>query len=77
LAPPRIDPRFLCDERDAEMRLKGVKLVRRIVQAPALAKYRDEDLFAAGITSDEALMNHIRDRPIRSITLWHLQDGCR
>ena len=26
--------------------LKGVKLVRRIVQAPALAKYRDKDLFA-------------------------------
>jgi choline dehydrogenase-like flavoprotein len=62
LAPPRIDPRFLSDERDAEIMLKGVKLVWRIVQAPTLAKNRDEDLFAAGITSDEALMNHIRDK---------------
>src|SRR6266436_5866158 len=29
LAPPRIDPRFLSDARDAEIMLKGVKLVRR------------------------------------------------
>jgi len=68
LAPPRIDPRFLSDERDAEIMLKGVKLVRRIVLAPALAKYRDKDLFAAGITSDEALMNHIRDK---ADTIYH------
>jgi choline dehydrogenase-like flavoprotein len=68
LAPPRIDPRFLSDERDAEIMLKGVKLVRRIVLAPALAKYRDKDLFAVGITSDEALMNHIRDK---ADTIYH------
>jgi hypothetical protein len=39
-----------------------------------LAKYRDKDLFAAGITSDEALMNHIRDK---ADTIWAPQDGCR
>jgi choline dehydrogenase-like flavoprotein len=65
-------PRFLSDERDAEIMLKGVKLVRRIVQAPALAKYLDKDLFAAGSTSDEALMSHIRDKADTSTYL-----GCR
>jgi hypothetical protein len=33
-----------------------------------LAKYRDEDLFAARSTSDEALMNHIRDK---ADTIYH------
>jgi choline dehydrogenase-like flavoprotein len=74
LAPPRIDPRFLSDQRDAEIMLKGVKLVRRIVQAPALAKYRDKDLFAAGITSDEALMNHIRNK---ADTIYHPVGTCK
>src|SRR6266478_354953 len=73
-APPRIDPRFLSDARDAEIMLKGVKLVRRIVQAPALAKYRDKDLFAAGITSDGALMNHIRDK---ADTIYHSVGTCK
>ena len=74
LASPRIDPRFLSDARDAEIMLKGVKLVRRIVQAPALAKYRDKDLFAAGITSDEALMNHIRNK---ADTIYHPVGTCK
>ena len=74
LAPPRINPRFLSDARDAEIMLKGVKLVRRIVQAPALAKYRDKDLFAAGITSDEALMNHIRNK---ADTIYHPVGTCK
>jgi choline dehydrogenase-like flavoprotein len=74
LAPPRIDPRFLSDPRDAEIMLKGVKLVQRILQAPALAKYRDKDLFAAGITSDEALMNHIRNK---ADTIYHPVGTCK
>ena len=74
LAPPRIDPRFLSDARDADIMLKGVKLVRRIVQAPALAKYRDKDLFAAGITSDEALMNYIRNK---ADTIYHPVGTCK
>jgi len=44
------------------------------VQAPALAKYRDKDLFAAGITSDEALMNHIRNK---ADTIYHPVGTCK
>src|SRR5258706_14038034 len=42
--------------------LKGVKLVRRILEAPALAKYRHRELFTAGVSSDEGLMAHIRNK---------------
>ena len=73
LAPPRIDPRFLSDERDAEIMLKGVKLVHRILEAPALAKYRHKELFTADVSSDNGLMNHIRSR---ADTIYHPVGTC-
>jgi choline dehydrogenase-like flavoprotein len=74
LAPPRIDPRFLSDERDAEILLKGVKLVRRIVGSPALAKYRHKELLTADVSSDEELMNYIRNR---ADTIYHPVGTCK
>ncbi len=74
LAPPRIDPRFLSDERDAEIMLKGAKLVRRILEAPALKKYRHKELFTADVSSDEGLMNHIRNR---ADTIYHPVGTCK
>jgi choline dehydrogenase-like flavoprotein len=74
LAPPRIDPRFLSDQRDAEIMLKGVKMVRRILEAPALKKYRHKELFAADVSSDEGLMNHIRTK---ADTIYHPVGTCK
>jgi choline dehydrogenase-like flavoprotein len=74
LAPPRIDPRFLSDPRDAEIMRKGVKLVRRILEAPALAKYRENELFAADISSDDGLMDHIRNK---ADTIYHPVGTCK
>jgi choline dehydrogenase-like flavoprotein len=74
LAAPRIDPRFLSDQRDAEIMLKGVKLVRRILEAPALAKYRDKELLTAGVSSDEGLMDHIRNK---ADTIYHPVGTCK
>jgi choline dehydrogenase-like flavoprotein len=74
LAPPRIDPRFLSDQRDAEIMLKGVKMVRRILEAPALKKYRHKELFAADVSSDEGLMNHIRSK---ADTIYHPVGSCK
>src|SRR6266404_2718006 len=74
LAPPRIDPGFLSDQRDAEIMLKGVKLVRRILEAPALAKYRDKELLTAGVSSDEGLMDHIRNK---ADTIYHPVGTCK
>jgi choline dehydrogenase-like flavoprotein len=54
--------------------LKGVKLVRRILEAPALAKYRDKELLTAGVSSDEELMDHIRNK---ADTIYHPVGTCK
>jgi choline dehydrogenase-like flavoprotein len=74
LAPPRIDPRFLSDQRDAEIMLKGVKMVRRILEAPALEKYRYKELFSTDVSTDEGLMNNIRNR---ADTIYHPVGTCK
>jgi len=74
LAPPRIDPRFLSDQRDAEIILKGVKMMRRILEAPALTKYRHKELFSTDVSTDEGLMNNIRNR---ADTIYHPVGTCK
>ncbi|RWM39169.1 GMC family oxidoreductase N-terminal domain-containing protein [Mesorhizobium sp.] len=74
LAPPRIDPRFLQDERDADLLLKGVRMTRAILEAPALAKYRDKEIYTAGAASDAELMTHIR---ARADTIYHPAGTCK
>jgi choline dehydrogenase-like flavoprotein len=74
LSPPRIDPRYLSDERDADLLLEGVKLTRRIMEAPALAKYRHKEVYTAGITTDAGLMADIRRR---ADTIYHPVGTCR
>ncbi|MGO4563224.1 GMC family oxidoreductase N-terminal domain-containing protein [Rhizobiales bacterium 3FA27D7] len=74
LAAPSIDPRYLSDERDAALLLKGTKMMRSILAAPALARYRDKELYSAGATSDAELMSHIR---ARADTIYHPVGTCR
>ncbi|MBZ9988309.1 hypothetical protein LB572_14520 [Mesorhizobium sp. BH1-1-5] len=74
LAPPRIDPRFLEDERDADLLLRGVRMMRAILEAPALAKYRAREIYTAGTSSDADLMAHIR---ARADTIYHPAGTCK
>lgn len=74
LAAPRIDPRYLSDERDAALMLKGAKMMRNVLEAPALAKYRHKELYTAGVSSDAELMHHIRSR---ADTIYHPVGSCR
>ncbi|MBM2714305.1 GMC family oxidoreductase N-terminal domain-containing protein [Mesorhizobium caraganae] len=74
LAPPRIDPRFLSDERDGDLLLKGARMMRAILEAPALAKYRDKEIYTAGVSSDAELMAHIR---ARADTIYHPVGTCK
>lgn len=74
MAPPRIDPRYLSDERDAALLLRGVKLMRDILNAPALERYRHKELYTAGVTGDDELMRHIR---ARADTIYHPVGTCR
>ncbi len=73
-APPRIDPKFLSDERDSRLLLAGVRKMRAVLEAPALAKYRHRELHAVGAASDEELMRHIR---ARADTIYHPVGTCR
>ncbi len=61
-AAPRIDPAFLSDERDADLLLRGARLMRDILAAPAFAAYRHKEIYTAGIETDAELMQHIRAR---------------
>jgi len=74
LSPPRIDPQFLADERDAALLLKGAKMTRDILSAPALAPYRGRQLYLTGQESDAELMRHIR---ARADTIYHPVGTCR
>lgn len=74
LAAPRIDPRYLSDDRDAALMLKGTKLMRQILNSPALAKYRHEEIYTARATTDTELMRHIR---ARADTIYHPVGTCR
>src|SRR5512132_1864702 len=49
-------------------------MVRRIVGSPALAKYCHKELFTADVSSDEQLMNHIRNR---ADTIYHPVGTCK
>ncbi|GAA6200052.1 choline dehydrogenase [Aquicoccus sp. SU-CL01552] len=75
LAAPAIDPQFLSDPRDLETTIKGARMARAILQAPALAPYRDKELFGVrdGL-SDATWASHIR---ARADTIYHPVGTCR
>ncbi len=74
LSAPLIDPQFLSDKRDADLLLKGVKIMRQILHAPPLAKYKKKELYTEGVTSDAGLMQHIR---ARADTVYHPVGTCK
>ncbi|MFZ2099048.1 MAG: GMC family oxidoreductase N-terminal domain-containing protein [Oricola sp.] len=73
-AAPLIDPGFLSDERDAELLLKGAKITRRIMDAPALKPFRRREVYMEGVIGDDELMRHIRNR---ADTVYHPVGTCR
>ena len=71
---PGIDPQFLSDERDLELMREGVKTMRKILQSPALAHYRNKEIYTEGMQSDEDIDAHIRSR---SDTIYHPVGTCK
>lgn len=74
LSPPRIDPRFLSDERDMALMLKGAKMTRAIMEAEALKPYRKKEIYTAGKTTDAEIIAEIR---ARCDTIYHPVGTCR
>ena len=74
LAAPRIDPRYLSDPRDADLMVKGLKIARRIMHAPALDPYRQREMFLENADNDADLLAYIRSR---ADTIYHPVGTCR
>lgn len=62
MQPPDIDPNFLAVPEDLERMVKGFKLTRRLMDAPALRALRKEDLFTAHVESDDQIRNVLRQK---------------
>jgi choline dehydrogenase-like flavoprotein len=73
-AAPLIDPNFLAEPEDLETLVRGFKITRRIMEAPALAPFRGRELYTAGVTSDDGIRAAIR---ARAHTIYHPVGSCR
>jgi choline dehydrogenase len=74
-APPEIRINYLASEVDRTTNVEGLKILRRILHAPALAPYVVEEVDpGAKIASDEALLAYCR---ARGTTIYHPTSTCR
>jgi choline dehydrogenase len=74
-APPEIRINYLASEVDRTTTVDGLKILRKILRAPALASYVVEEVDPGDkITSDEALLAYCRTR---GTTIYHPTSTCR
>ena len=71
---PHIDPAFFKHEDDLETLVKGFKLTRRLMDAPALAASRKKDLFTANVKTDDDIRALLR---ARADTVYHPVGTCK
>ncbi|MFC8829806.1 GMC family oxidoreductase [Streptomyces sp. NPDC057137] len=72
---PVLDPQYLTDERDLETLLAALRVSRSIGEAPALAPWRETELFPGpDVQGDDELRDHIRST---TVTEWHAAGTCR
>jgi choline dehydrogenase len=74
-APPEIRINYLATKVDRTTNVEGLKILRRILHAPALGPYVTEEVDpGAKVSSDEALLNYCRQR---GTTIYHPTSTCR
>jgi choline dehydrogenase-like flavoprotein len=73
-AAPVIDPKFFDHPDDLDAMVDGFRLTRKIMDAPALANIRSEELYSAGIDSDAAIREELKKR---SDTIYHPVGTCK
>jgi len=74
-APPEIRINYLSTETDRTANVEGLKILRKILQAPALGPYVAEEVDpGAKVVSDEALLSYCR---ARGSTIYHPTSTCR
>lgn len=71
---PLIDPAFLAEAEDLETLVKGYKMTKKLMDAPALARIRQKDLFTAEVRTDEDIRRILRER---TDTVYHPVGTCK
>jgi choline dehydrogenase-like flavoprotein len=75
LQPPLVDPNFLVEPDDMARMVRGFKLMRALLQQPALAGYRGQELpVSAAAQTDEEIAQFIRNY---ADTIYHPVGSCR
>ncbi len=75
LAPPLIDPNFLAEQDDLDRMVRGFRLMRELLQQPALAGYRGQELpVSAAAQTDDEIAQFIRNY---GDTIYHPVGSCR
>jgi choline dehydrogenase len=73
--PPEIRINYLASEVDRTTNVEGLKILRKILHAPALAPYVVEEVDPGDkVISDEALLAYCR---VRGTTIYHPTSTCR
>lgn len=72
---PAINPRYLSEDRDRRTAIAGLRFVRKLFAAPALAKHiAMETQPGADVQSDEELLDYLRQN---GSTVFHATSTCR
>jgi choline dehydrogenase len=72
---PAINPRYLSEETDRRAIVGGLKFVRRLFAAPALAKYLGPELLpGAQVATDDELLDYARQK---GSTVYHATCSCK
>ena len=71
---PLIDPNYLGDAADLEVLVQGVKLTRKILEAPALRTHLKSERLGAGVVTDGEITHFIRDK---ADTIYHPVGTCK
>lgn len=75
MAPPRIEPNYLSDERDLPVLVEAVKICRRIFSQSAFDAYRGDELMpGAAVQSDDDIIGFIRRA---AETIYHPVGTCK
>jgi choline dehydrogenase len=73
--PPAINPRYLSEDRDRRTAVAGLRFVRKLFAAPALAKYISKETQpGADVQSDDELLDYLRQN---GSTVFHATSTCR
>lgn len=72
---PGIDPKFFSDDRDMQTMIKGAKMMRTVLEAPAMKKYAHKELFGVHDNMSDAEWEQIIRN--RADTVYHPVGTCK